>query len=231
MTLLGLTHAEKMVNVLIGDITDQKEREEYYEMPVNSNGESMNQVRFKAASELAAATTTFLYCAAAMATLYVLACFGLLFGTLKYKHEGIAPWLVLQIFYETVLISCAYFGLQYNFREMLGQHIKCFCKLYEPFVSQLMLCLKLLLLPSTGFLVAVNIGVDFLNWLVVFCFYRILKEMKELTKSATVWIPCPQPGNVRIFLKIIFSVNSKMCFSYQGSVSLSLSLQGKYVHR
>lgn len=44
--LLGLTHAEKMVSILIGDITDQKEREEYYEMPVNSNGESMNQVLY-----------------------------------------------------------------------------------------------------------------------------------------------------------------------------------------
>ncbi len=130
--LLGLTHAEKMVGILIGDITDQKEREEYYEMPVNSNGESMNQVRFKAASELAASTTTFLYAGVAMATLYVFACFGLLFGTLKYRHEGIAPWLVLQVVYEIVLISCAYAGVHYSFKDILGEHMKCFCKLIRP---------------------------------------------------------------------------------------------------
>ena len=192
--LLGLTHAEKMVGILIGDITDQKEREEYYEMPLNSNGESMNQIRFKAASELAVSTTTFLYAGVAMATLYVCACFGLLFGTLKYRHEGIAPWLVLQVVYEIVLISCAYAGVHYNFKDILG-HMKCFCKfsissnVSRTDCSAMFVC-------STGFLVALNVGVDFLNWLVVYCFYRILKEMKELTKSATVWIPCPQPGNV-----------------------------------
>lgn len=77
-----------MVGILLGDITDQKEREEYYEMPVNSNGESMNQVRFRAASELASSTSSLLTIFVAMATLYVCACFGLLFGTLKYRHEG-----------------------------------------------------------------------------------------------------------------------------------------------
>lgn len=55
---------------------------------------------------------------------------------------------------------------------------------------------KVAYIPLTGVWVGVNVAVDFLNWLVVYCFYRILKEMKELTKSATVWIPCPQPGNV-----------------------------------
>lgn len=134
--LLGLTHAEKMVSILIGDITDQKEREEYYEMPYNSNGESMNQVRFKAASELAASTTTFLYAGVAMATLYVCACFGLLFGTLKYRHEGIAPWLVLQVVYEIVLISCAYAGVHYNFKDFIGEHMKCFCKLIFLYQNQ-----------------------------------------------------------------------------------------------
>lgn len=172
--LLGLTHADKMVSILLGDITDQKEREEYYEMPVNSNGESMNQVRFRAASELAASTRTSLFGGVAMATLYVCACFGLLFGTLKYRHEGIASWLVVQVVYEIVLISCAYAGVHYGFRDILGEHVKCF-----------------------WFLVVLNVGVDCLNWLVVYSFYSILKEMKKLTKSATVWIPCPQPGNVQ----------------------------------
>lgn len=89
----------------------------------------IHKVRFKAASELAASTTSFLYAGVAMATLYVCACFGLLFGTLKYRHEGIAPWLALQIVYEIVLISCAYAGVHYNFKDILGEHMKCFCKL------------------------------------------------------------------------------------------------------
>lgn len=127
--VLGLTHAEKMVSTLIGDITDQKEREENYEMPYNSNGESMNQVRFKAASELAASTTTLLYCGVFWATFYEGACFVLLFGALKYRHECIAPWLVLQVAYEIVLISCAYAGVHYNFKDFIGEHMKCFCKL------------------------------------------------------------------------------------------------------
>jgi hypothetical protein len=51
--LLGLTHAEEMSSVLGADIEDQKEREEYVYIPTNSRGESLNQIRFKAASNLA----------------------------------------------------------------------------------------------------------------------------------------------------------------------------------
>lgn len=97
MMLLALTHAEEMINILIVDIADQKEREEYYEMPMNSKGESMNQVRFKTASQLATGTLTILYGCAILAATYVFACLGLLFGTVKYRAELMLPWLVLHM--------------------------------------------------------------------------------------------------------------------------------------
>lgn len=97
MMLLALTHAGEMINILIVDIADQKEREEYYEMPMNSKGESMNQVRFRTASKLATGTLTMLYSCAAMAALYLLTCLGLLFGTVKYRSELMLPWLAMHL--------------------------------------------------------------------------------------------------------------------------------------
>lgn len=51
--LLGLAHAEEMSAILGADIADQKEREEYVYIPTNAKGETMNQLRFKSAANLA----------------------------------------------------------------------------------------------------------------------------------------------------------------------------------
>lgn len=51
--LLGLAHAEEMSAILGADIADQKEREEYVYVPINAKGETMNQLRFKSAANLA----------------------------------------------------------------------------------------------------------------------------------------------------------------------------------
>ncbi|EDS33201.1 conserved hypothetical protein [Culex quinquefasciatus] len=51
--LLGLAHAEEMSTILGADIADQKEREEYVYIPTNAKGETMNQMRFKSAANLA----------------------------------------------------------------------------------------------------------------------------------------------------------------------------------
>lgn len=101
---------------------------------------------------------------------------------------------MVQVVYEIVLISCAYAGVHYGFKDILGEHVKCFCEYFFSF--HLRTSTEIGWISITGFLVVLNVGVDCLNWLVVYSFYRILKEMKKLTKSATVWIPCPQPGNV-----------------------------------
>lgn len=48
--------------------------------------------------------------------------------TSDFMITGIASWLVVQVVYEIVLISCAYAGLHYGFKDILGEHVKCFCK-------------------------------------------------------------------------------------------------------
>lgn len=37
---------------------------------------------------------------------------------------------------------------------------------------------------------------DILHWALIYRFYRTLNTLKKLTKSATVSIPCPEPGQV-----------------------------------
>lgn len=123
MMLLALTHAEEMINILIVDIADQKEREEYYEMPINSKGESMNQVRFKTASQLATGTLTILYICATLAATYVFACLGLLFGTVKYRPELMLPWLVLHMIGGAVM-----FVLYIVYANPLGYEMVGGCK-------------------------------------------------------------------------------------------------------
>lgn len=51
--LLGLIHAEEMTKILSADIEDQKALEDYIFVPTLSTGETLNSVRFKAASHLA----------------------------------------------------------------------------------------------------------------------------------------------------------------------------------
>lgn len=94
LVILALMHAEEMINILIVDIADQKEREEYYELPMHANGETMNQVRFKSASQLAAGTLKTLYLGTAMVTLYLLCCLFLLCGSLRYRSQLMVPWLI-----------------------------------------------------------------------------------------------------------------------------------------
>lgn len=39
---------------------------------------------------------------------------------------------------------------------------------------------------------------DMAHWSLTYQFFVTLKMLKKLTKSATVAIPCPEPGTVRI---------------------------------
>lgn len=128
MMLLALTHAEEMINILIVDIADQKEREEYYEMPMNGRGESMNQVRFKTASQLATGTLTILYVCATLAATYVFTCLGLLFGTLKYRSELMVPWLVMHLTGAVVCVVLAIVYANPQGYEMAGGCKSFFCK-------------------------------------------------------------------------------------------------------
>lgn len=134
MMLLGLTHAEEMINILIVDIADQKEREEYYEMPMNAKGESMNQVRFKTASQLATGTLTILYGCATLAATYVFACLGFLFGTLKYRSELMVPWLVLHLIGGfVVLVLEVVYADPYGY-DLTGGSVLVYCKCVKYYI-------------------------------------------------------------------------------------------------
>lgn len=93
--LLGLAHAEEMSCVLSADIQDQKERQLEYEFPTNSNGETLNEIRFKSASQLASVTLFMLYVGTTIASFYLISTLALLVGTLRSRCEYMLPWLIL----------------------------------------------------------------------------------------------------------------------------------------
>lgn len=169
---LALAHAEEMMGILIVDIADQKEREEYYEMPMNNKGESLNQVRFKTASQLATGTLTILYGCAVLAAVYVIASLSLLVGTLKYRSELMVPWLVFHMFGGlSVLVLTIVYADPFGY-ALVGE-----CKL---FYWVIIIALALFDLSHT---------------VVTYRLYLTLKTLNKLTKSATVAIPCPEPGS------------------------------------
>lgn len=126
--LLALTHAEQIVNVLIVDMADQKEREEYYELTINSKGETLNQIRFNNASDLAATTLSLLYGCTTLAALYLVTCIGLLFGIIKHRPELMIPWLTLHLVGSIVLLCLALIWSQTTGYVMLGDFNIHYCK-------------------------------------------------------------------------------------------------------
>lgn len=95
--LLGLAHAEEMSCVLSADIQDQKERQLEYEFPTNSNGETLNEIRFKSASQLASVTIFMLYAGTTIASFYLISTLALLVGTLRSRSEYMLPWLIMDL--------------------------------------------------------------------------------------------------------------------------------------
>lgn len=195
MMLLALTHAEEMINILIVDIADQKEREEYYEMPMNGKGESMNQVRFKTASQLATGTLTILYGCATLAATYVFACLGLLFGTVKYRSELMLPWLVLHMIGGAVM-----FVLYIVYANPLGYEMVGGCKTIYCEYIYFAKCHWQITNDyfNAGLMFVMVTLFDVTHWTLTYRFYVTLKMLKKLTKSATVAIPCPEPGTVSV---------------------------------
>lgn len=45
-----------------------------------------------------------------------------------------------------------------------------------------------------GFFCATNCFLDFLNWYIVHCYYRNIKQMSKLREEAIIPIPCPPPN-------------------------------------
>lgn len=104
--LLGLINAEKAQKLLMEDIDDQKEMEDYYYYPaVNNKGETLDIVRLNSATKLAASTILKLTIGTAIATVYLLVCLGLFAGVIKNRSHFIIPWMIFDVVISLVINS------------------------------------------------------------------------------------------------------------------------------
>lgn len=109
-------------------MADQKEREEYYELTINAKGETLNQVRFNNASELASTTLTFLYICATLSALYLFTCIGLLVGVIKHRPELMIPWLTVHLIGSIALFCLAGIWTESCGYKLLGDFQCTYCK-------------------------------------------------------------------------------------------------------
>lgn len=104
--LLGLINAEKAQKLLMEDIDDQKEMEDYYYYPaVNNKGETLDIVRLNSATKLASSTILKLTLGTTVASIYLLVCFGLFAGVIKNRAHFIIPWLVFDVVVSLIINS------------------------------------------------------------------------------------------------------------------------------
>lgn len=104
--LLGLINAEKAQKLLMEDIDDQKEMEDYYYYPaVNNRGETLDIVRLNSATRLASSTILKLTIGTAIATVYLLVCLGLFAGVIKNRPGFIVPWMIFDVIVSLVINS------------------------------------------------------------------------------------------------------------------------------
>lgn len=104
--LLGLINAEKAQKLLMEDIDDQKEMEDYYYYPaVNNRGETLDIVRLNSATKLASSTILKLTIGTAIATIYLLVCLGLFAGVIKNRSSFIIPWMVFDVVVSLMINS------------------------------------------------------------------------------------------------------------------------------
>lgn len=96
--LLGLINAEKAQKLLMEDIEDQKEMEDYYYYPaVNNRGDTLDIVRLNSATKLASSTVFKLTVGTGIATVYLLVCLGLFAGVVKNRANLIVPWMIFDV--------------------------------------------------------------------------------------------------------------------------------------
>lgn len=104
--LLGLINAEKAQKLLMEDIDDQKEMEDYYYYPaVNNRGETLDIVRLNSATKLASSTILKLTIGTAIATIYLIVCLGLFAGVIKNRSHFIIPWMVFDVVVSLMINS------------------------------------------------------------------------------------------------------------------------------
>jgi hypothetical protein len=104
--LLGLINAEKAQKLLLEDIEDQKEMEDYYYYPpVNNRGETIDKVRLDSATKLASSTVFKLSIGTVIATIYLLVCLSLFAGVIKNRARFILPWMFFDVVISLVINS------------------------------------------------------------------------------------------------------------------------------
>jgi hypothetical protein len=104
--LLGLINAEKAQKLLLEDIDDQKEMEDYYFYPaMNNRGETLDIIRLNSATKLASSTIFKLTIGTVIATIYLLVCLGLFAGVIKNRAHFIVPWMIFDVIISLVINS------------------------------------------------------------------------------------------------------------------------------
>lgn len=104
--LLGLINAEKAQKLLMDDIDDQKEMEDYYYYPaVNNRGETLDIVRLNSATKLASGTVLKLTIGTIIAMIYLIVCFSLFTGVIKNRSNFIIPWMVFDVVVSLLINS------------------------------------------------------------------------------------------------------------------------------
>jgi len=167
--LLGLINAEKAQKLLMEDIDDQKEMEDYYYYPaVNHKGETLDIIRLNSGSKLVSSTIMKLTIGTAIATVYLLVCLGLFAGVIKNRSSFIVPWMIFDVVISLVINSVL---------VIIGTNM-----LYERFaISEWM---------YWSFCIVYTIF-DLCTWIVVFQYYSIIRQMSKLREEAVIQCPAP----------------------------------------
>lgn len=132
--LLGLINAEKAQKLLLEDIDDQKEMEDYYYYPaINNRGETLDIVRLNSATKLASSTIFKLTVGTVIATIYLLSCLSLFAGVIKNRAHFILPWMIFDVVISFVINSILLVVGTHTLYQRFGICNWLYCKLAFPF--------------------------------------------------------------------------------------------------
>ncbi|CAG9808011.1 unnamed protein product [Chironomus riparius] len=169
--LLGLINAEKAQKLLLEDIEDQKEMEDYYYYPaINNRGETLDIIQLNSATKLASGTIFKLTIGTVIATIYLLVCLSLFTGVLKNRAQLIVPWMIFDVIISLVINSILL---------IIGTSM-----LYERFAINNWLYWSFC---------AVYTVIDLCVWVIVFQYYSIIKHMAKLREEAIIPAPIVTP--------------------------------------
>lgn len=186
---MGLIHAEKAQKLLLEDIEDQKEMEDYYFYPaINSRGETLDILQLNSATKLASGTVYKLTIGTVIATIYLLVCLSLFAGVFKNRSRLIVPWMVFDViaslFTNSVLLII---GTSMIYRRFAISNWF-YCKYIQ--ITKILSLLKLVFL---GVFFLFYTTVDLCFWIVVFQYYSILRQMAKLREEAVIPAPIVTP--------------------------------------